>query len=108
MADMVPFWWVSFEVALAWSMPTANPSASTSAATSLCLSLEVQDCLAGMSSEASSCSDLVTWEFALLRLDDKIAQGQLPIKSSNKFPWWLDDVALRETWVGFQSDLEVD
>ena len=70
-----------------------------------------------MSSEASC-------EFALLRLDDKIVQGQssmqeqlsiessgmqgqLSIESSGKFPW-LDDDALRETWVGFQSIFEVN
>ena len=114
-ADLAPFWWVAFNVALAQSMPIANLSANTSAETLLCLSPEVQDCLDGMSLSVESYSNLETWEFTLRRLADKIARGQLSIKhwqSSIKFfprdfPG-LDDDVLRETWVGFQSVLEVN
>ena len=71
-----------------------------SADTLLCLSLEEQDCLEGVSSEVASHSDLVTWEFALLRLANKIAQGQSSMQLFIKFfprnfPG-LDDDVLRE------------
>ena len=64
-----------------------------------------------MSSEVSSHSDLVTWEFTPRRLDDQIVWSsigeQLSNESSDTFPG-LDDNLLRETWVGFQSLFEVD
>ena len=78
-----------------------------------------------MSSEVSSHSDLVTWEFTLLRLDNEIARGQqLLIEFSWKFPGLNDDVLRetespglddnvlgdepRETWGGLRSVSEVD
>ena len=97
MADLVPFWCVAFKVALARSTPMANLSADASANTLLCLSLEVQDCLNGMSSRVASHSDPVTCELTLLRLADKVARGQLSIKFfPRNFPG-LDDNVLRET-----------
>ena len=71
-ADLVPFWWVAFEVALARSVLIAHQSADTSADTSLCWSLEEQDCLEGMSSKVESHSYLKTWEFTLPRHASKI------------------------------------
>ena len=77
-------------------MPMANLSANASAETSPCLSLEAQDCLDGMSLSVESHSNLETWEFALLRLDDGIARVQSSIKFfPSNFPG-LGDNALRE------------
>ena len=101
-ADLVPFWWVAFDVALAWSMPIANLSANTSAETSLCRLLDAQNCLKGMSSKVASHSDPATWEFTLLGLADQMAQGQSSIEFfPRNFPGLddnvLNDDVLRET-----------
>ena len=106
-ADLVPFWWVAFNVALAQLMPIANLSADASTETLLCLLLEVQDCLEGKSTKVSLQPDLETCGFTLLRLANKIAQGQMSNEfTSGDSPGLVDDW-LKEISFGLRSVFEV-